>query len=278
LRQVELTAVGITEGDLSRRIPDPDPRTEVGEVGAALNTMLDELHTSSVQRQAALSAAQDSEARMRQFVADASHELRTPLTSVHGISELYRQGAIPSDQIADAFAGIEEQSERMAQLVNDLLLLARRDERLPLDRRPVDLLEVCSDAVRTTTTQRSVSLEMIPGSRAPIVDGDATGLRQVVDNLMVNAVQHGQGDIVVAVGTEGEEAVVRVSDEGPGVAASDRLRVFDRFYRGADDRSRSTGGSGLGLSIVAAIVAAHGGTVNVQGSVFTVRLPCRPVP
>jgi two-component system OmpR family sensor kinase len=119
---------------------------------------------------------------------------------------------------------------------------------------------------------------MIPGSRAPIVDGDATGLRQVVDNLMVNAVQHGQGDIVVAVGTEGEEAVVRVSDEGPGVAASDRLRVFDRFYRGADDRSRSTGGSGLGLSIVAAIVAAHGGTVNVQGSVFTVRLPCRPVP
>lgn len=278
LRQVELTAVGITAGDLSRRIPDPDPRTEVGEVGAALNTMLDELHTSSIQRQAALSAAQDSEARMRQFVADASHELRTPLTSVHGISELYRQGAIPADQIADAFARIEDQSERMAQLVSDLLLLARRDERLPLDRRPVDLLEVCSNAVRTTITQRSVSLEMIPGSRAPIVDGDATGLRQVVDNLMVNAVQHGQGDILVAVGTEGDEAVVRVSDEGPGVPPSDRLRVFDRFYRGADDRSRSTGGSGLGLSIVAAIVAAHGGNVDVQGSVFTVRLPCLPVP
>ncbi len=152
LRQVELTAVGITVGDLSRRIPDPDPRTEVGEVGAALNTMLDELHKSSIQRQAALSAAQDSEARMRQFVADASHELRTPLTSVHGISELYRQGAIPADQIADAFAGIEQQSERMAQLVSDLLLLARRDERLPLDRRPVDLLEVCSNAVRSTIT------------------------------------------------------------------------------------------------------------------------------
>lgn len=274
LRRVETTAAAISAGDLSQRVPQPDPRTEAGAVAAALNTMLDSVETASTQRENALAGAQASEARMRQFVADASHELRTPLTSVRGIAELYRQGAVADDEIDGAFARVENQSERMGALIDELLLLARLDTQRPLDNSPVDLLAICADAVHSVALpDRSISLSVIPGSAAPVVLGDALRLRQVVDNLIANAATHGSGQIDVEVGTRGEHAAVTVIDEGPGVPPADSVRVFDRFYRGASDRSRSSGGTGLGLSIVAALVDAHGGRVSVDGARFEVTLP-----
>lgn len=271
LQTVENTAVAITGGDLSGRVPDPRTGTEAGDVGQALNSMLDRLELSFEQREQAMAAAQESEARMRQFIGDASHELRTPLTGVRGTAELYRQGAIRDDEVPGAFARIEDQAQRMGGLVDELLLLARLDAERPLDVTLVDLLDVCSHAVQAF---EGVTLEVLPDSAAPVVRGDAARLRQVVDNLISNGLQHGQGLVSVAVGTQGDEAVMVVRDEGPGVAAADEERIFDRFYRG--DRARSTAGNGLGLSIVAALVAAHGGSVSVNGPAFTVRLPLAP--
>lgn len=274
LRSVERTALAITAGDLSRRVPAYDPGTEAGEVGGAMNAMLDRLESAFADRATALAGARTSEARMRQFIADASHELRTPLTSVRGLAELHRQGAMPPDSVPDAFARIEEESTRMGLLVEELLLLARLDAERPLERSPVDLLALCGDTVRAVTTpQRPVVLEVLPGSAAPMVLGDGPRLRQVVDNLVSNALQHGRGRVTVRVGTRDGHAVIDVEDEGPGVADEDRERVFDRFYRGGQDRSRATGGSGLGLSIVAALVRVHGGSVAVRGARFTVTLP-----
>ena len=274
LRTVATTAGAITAGDLSPRIPQPDPRTEAGAVAEALNTMLDGVETSSTQREAALAQAQASEARLRQFVADASHELRTPLTSVRGIAQLYRQGAVGDDEVGGAFGRIEDQSERMGVLIEELLLLARLDSQRPLERDPVDLLALCTTAVDSVTVpDRTIELHVIPGSAAPIVIGDSLRLRQVVDNLIANAITHGSGTIELEVGTQGGEAVLAVTDEGPGVADEDSSRVFDRFYRASTDRSRSTGGSGLGLSIVSSLVAAHGGTVTVDHARSEIRLP-----
>ncbi len=274
LRTVATTAGAITAGDLSPRIPQPDPRTEAGAVAEALNTMLDGVETSSTQREAALAQAQASEARMRQFVADASHELRTPLTSVRGIAQLYRQGAVGDDEVGGAFGRIEDQSERMGVLIEELLLLARLDSQRPLERDPVDLLALCTTAVDSVTVpDRTIELRVIPGSAAPIVIGDSLRLRQVVDNLIANAITHGAGTIELEVGTQGGEVVLAVTDEGPGVADEDSSRVFDRFYRASTDRSRSTGGSGLGLSIVSSLVTAHGGTVTVDHARFEIRLP-----
>jgi two-component system OmpR family sensor kinase len=209
---------------------------------------------------------------MRQFIADASHELRTPLTSVRGTAELYRQGGIPETEVPEAFGRVEAQARRMGLLVDELLLLARLDAQRPLELHTVDLLQVCSEAVQGFANE-PVTLSVLPDSGAPLVHGDTGRLRQVVDNLIANGLQHGRGTVTVAVGTEGSSAIVRVSDEGPGVAPQVAERVFDRFYRGAGDRSRTTGGSGLGLSIVAALVAAHGGSVSVSGPTFTVRVP-----
>ena len=272
LQHVESTALAITGGDLTRRVPDMQPGTEAGDVGEALNSMLDRLQTSFDQRQQALDAAQASEARMRQFIADASHELRTPLTSVRGTAELYRQGALAAEDVPRAFGRIEDESQRMGLLVDELLLLARLDAQRPLDMHRVDLLGVCSQSVQSFAGP-PVSLVVLPGSAAPIVHGDAGRLRQVVDNLICNGLQHGRGRVTVAVGTEGADAVVRVSDEGSGVSDDEADKVFDRFYRSAGDRSRSTGGSGLGLSIVASLVAAHAGSVSVSGATFTVHVP-----
>lgn len=269
LAAVERTAVAISGGELHDRVPEPAAGTEAGDVGLALNSMLDRLELSFEQRQQALDVAQASEARMRQFVADASHELRTPLTGVRGTAELYRQGAIPVTEVPAAFGRIEQESQRMGALVDELLLLARLDAQRPLAHDDVDLLQVCSESARSL----GAALRMLPGSEAPIVRGDADRLRQVVDNLIGNGLQHGSGTVTVAVGTRGGQAVVEVSDEGHGVDPDEAARVFDRFYRSAGDRSRATGGSGLGLSIVAAIVAAHGGTVSVIGATFTVVIP-----
>jgi two-component system OmpR family sensor kinase len=268
------TAGAIAAGDLSRRVEPDDERTEVGRLGRALNAMLAQIEEAFEERRA-------SEARLRRFVADASHELRTPLTSIRGYAELFRRGADarPTD-LAKSMARIEEEASRMGVLVDDLLLLARLDQGRPLERRPVDLAAVVADAVegaRAVEPDRPIEL----ASDGPVeLAGDEHRLRQVADNLLDNVRVHTPAGtpVRVRVASEGEEAVLEVADEGPGLAPEVAGRAFERFVRGDPSRSRGTGGAGLGLSIVAAIVEAHGGRVTATerdggGAAFEVRLP-----
>ena len=281
LEDVENTAVAIAGGDLSRRVPERDPRTEVGRLSGALNQMLGQIETAFAERTASETSARRSEDRMRRFVADASHELRTPLTSIRGFAELARQRG--GEVEPATMRRIEEEAKRMGLLVDDLLLLARLDQQRPLTRRPVDLLGLAGDAVhdaRAVQPDRQVALEILPGSVAPVVTGDEARLRQVLGNLMSNALHHTPVDapVTVAVGTADGAALVAVRDSGPGLTPEQKSRVFERFYRADTARTRATGGSGLGLSIVAALVAAHHGTVDVtdspgRGTTFTVHLP-----
>ncbi|HEY3002785.1 MAG TPA: HAMP domain-containing sensor histidine kinase [Kribbellaceae bacterium] len=291
LEDVEHTAVAIAGGDLSRRVPDRDPRTEVGRLSGALNQMLGQIESAFAQRTASEAAARHSEEsarrseeRMRRFVADASHELRTPLTSIRGFAELARQRG--GELNPDEMRRIEDEAKRMGLLVDDLLLLARLDQQRPLARHPVDLLELAGDAVKDAQAvqpERAVRLEVLPGSIAPVVTGDEPRLRQVLGNLMSNALHHTPvtAPVTLAVGTADDAAVVAVRDSGPGLDDEQKARVFERFYRADSARTRGTGGTGLGLSIVAALVAAHRGTVAVSdspggGATFTVRLPLAP--
>ncbi|TMK62137.1 MAG: HAMP domain-containing histidine kinase, partial [Actinobacteria bacterium] len=219
--------------------------------------------------------------RLRRFVADASHELRTPLTSIRGYAELFRRGADsrPED-LAKSMQRIEAEAARMGVLVDDLLLLARLDQGRPLEREPLDLARIVEDAVdsaRAVEPDRPIDLEV----RGPAsVLGDAGRMRQTVDNLLDNARVHtpASSPVRVTVGPDGEAVLLTVADEGPGLPSEVVDRAFERFYRGDPSRSRSMGGAGLGLSIVAAIVEAHGGTVTVRseegaGATFEVRLP-----
>ncbi|GAA1721237.1 sensory box histidine kinase PhoR [Kribbella yunnanensis] len=280
LEDVEHTAVAIAGGDLSRRIPDRDPRTEVGRLSYALNQMLGQIENAFAQRTASEFAARQSEDRMRRFVADASHELRTPLTSIRGFAELSRQRGVVEP---DVMKRIEDEAKRMGLLVDDLLLLARLDQQRPLRMEAVDLLPVAADGLHNAQAvqpERNISLKILPGSEAPVVQGDEARLRQVLGNLISNALHHTPVDapILVSVGTRGRDAVLEVSDSGPGLSDEQKARVFERFYRADSARTRTTGGSGLGLSIVAALVAAHGGRVTVNdtqphGATFTVLLP-----
>jgi two-component system OmpR family sensor kinase len=289
LGEVEETAHAIAAGDLSRRVPERDARTEVGRLSRSLNGMLAQIETAFRAREISEAGARQSEERMRRFVADASHELRTPLTSIRGFAELYRQGAVSSpDDIDRAMKRIEDEAARMGLLVDDLLLLARLDQQRPLERRPVELVAIAADTVHDATAawpDRDVRLRVLTTDEAPIVLGDEARLRQVVSNLVSNAVTHTPPGSVatVTVGTAGNQAVLQVSDTGPGLSAEAAAKVFERFYRADTARTRSAGGSGLGLSIVAALVAAHGGTVTVdtepgRGATFEVRLPLAPVP
>ncbi|PTR28903.1 two-component system OmpR family sensor kinase [Rhodococcus sp. OK519] len=281
LREVEEIAADIAAGDLHRRVPEWDERTEVGRLSSALNGMLTQIQTAFAATAASEDAARQSEERMRRFVADASHELRTPLATIRGFAELYRQGASTDTEMV--MSRIESQAQRMGLLVEDLLLLARMDAQRPFERHFVDLLAVAAGAVhdaRARAPQRRIVLEMLPNSDPPEVMGDDARLRQVVGNLIGNALDHTPegADVTVRVGTDGADAVVEVADAGPGLADEDAARVFERFYRADASRTRASGGSGLGLSIVAAIVAAHGGTVGVdsapgRGATFRVRLP-----
>jgi two-component system OmpR family sensor kinase len=241
---------------------------------------------AQIQRAMASSAqsaelARQSEERMRRFVGDASHDLRTPLTTIRGYAELYRQGAARD---TDMLMGrIESEAGRMGLLVEDLLLLARLDEQRPLDQRRVDLLALASDAVhdaQTVAPERQIRMEVFDGPGTPEVLGDEARLRQVFSNLMSNAVQHTppSAGITVRVGTDEDHAVLEVCDEGPGMNAEDAQRVFERFYRADSSRTRSSGGFGLGLSIVDSLVDAHGGAVSVdttpgRGCRFRVSLP-----
>ena len=290
LRDVERTAEAIAAGDLSVRVPPADPRTEVGSLASSFNVMVDRFESAYSAQQRSEVEARASEGRMRRFVADASHELRTPLTSIRGFAELFRQGAADDpERLAQVLRRIEDEASRMGLLVEDLLLLARLDQARPLRQEPVDLLAVAADVVHAATTvhagSHEVRLDVDTGRGLPVVVGDDARLHQVVTNLVGNAVAHTPAGTRVEVRVQRGEAdvVLEVRDDGPGMAPEVASRVFERFYRADTSRSRaaSTTGSGLGLSIVAAIVAAHGGTVDVdsapgRGSRFVVRLPAAP--
>lgn len=278
LDEVATTAAAIGAGDLTRRVARDDRRTEVGRLGAALNAMLAQLEEAFAQRAA-------SEERLRRFVADASHELRTPVATIRGYAELFRRApGLHPDDLATAMRRIESEAGRVGVLVDEMLLLARLDEGRSLDRDPVDLGELVTDAAaaaRVVEPRRRIDLVR---ADPVVVLGDAVRLRQVVDNLLANAARHTPGDASVAVGVEAGDGwtVVEVADQGPGLTEEQRARVFQRFYRG--DRARTRGndtGAGLGLAIVAAITAEHGGTVDVrsrpgEGATFRVRLPLPP--
>jgi two-component system OmpR family sensor kinase len=295
LVEIEQTARAIAAGDLTRRVPDRDPRTEVGRLGRALNTMLAQIEAAFGARAASEASARRSEDRMRRFVADASHELRTPLTTIRGFAELYRQGAPRNPAELDRLMRrIEDQAARMGLLVEDLLLLARLDQQRPLERLPVDLLALVADAVsdaRAVAPDRRIELVLggDDGDRTGmlVVLGDAERLRQVLANLVDNALTHTPAGSPVEVRVGGAAldgrpgAAVEVVDHGQGLTSEQTERVFERFYRADPARSRAAGGTGLGLSIVAALVAAHGGTVEVdsvpgRGARFRVVLPLAP--
>jgi two-component system OmpR family sensor kinase len=279
LRKIEDTAAAIAAGDLSRRIEDANPRTEVGRLGGALNTMLGQIEEAFDERAA-------SEQRLRRFVADASHELRTPLSAVQAYAELFDRGARdrPED-LERAMAGIERESVRMGVLVDDLLLLARLDQGRPLERRSVDLAEIACEAVdaaRALEPERPIELDA-PDELTLV--GDPDRLRQVLDNLLANVRAHvpAHARVTVSACANDSRAVLAVADEGPGLSEEQAARVFERFYRADPSRSRDRGGSGLGLAIVAAIAAAHGGTATVnsqlgRGTTFTVELPLASAP
>ena len=218
---------------------------------------------------------------MRRLVADAGHDLRTPLTTIRGFAELHRQGAV--DDVDRLMSRIESEARRMGVLVEDLLTLARMDEQRPLARDRVDLLALAADAVhdaRALAPDRAVGLEVIDGPGTPEVLGDDVRVRQVLGNLVDNAVRHTPAGVpvTVRVGTEGGDAVLEVADAGPGMTPEDAARAFERFYRADASRTSATGGSGLGLAIVRSLVEAHGGAVTVdtapgRGATFRVRLP-----
>ena len=281
LSEVEQTAAAIASGQLDRRVPERDPHTEVGRLSLALNGMLTQIQQAVASSESSAETARGSEDRLRRFITDASHELRTPLTTIRGFAELYRQGA--TRDVAMLLSRIESEASRMGLLVDDLLLLARLDVQRPLEHNRLDLLALASDAVhdaRAIDPQRTITMEILDGPGTPEVVGDEPRIRQVLSNLVVNALQHTptSADVVVRVGTDGDDAVVEVADKGPGMSQEDASRVFERFYRTDSSRARASGGTGLGLSIVDSLVHAHGGLVTVttapgKGCCFRVTLP-----
>ena len=279
LREIEDTAEAIAGGDLARRIPTHAADDEVSSLSRSLNAMLAQIETS-------FAASEQSEERMRQFVADASHELRTPLATVRGYAELYRQGAIPTEDALDQAMGrIESEAARMSGLVEGLLTLARLDETPELAVRPVDLTVLAADAVADAQVRepgRQITLHSMNGRIAPVHGlGDESALRQVLINLLGNAVRHTPDGtpIDVRVGNVDDAAVLEVRDHGAGIPRSEAGKVFQRFYRADPSRARTGGGgNGLGLAIVSALVRHQGGRVGVTdtpggGATFVVELP-----
>ena len=323
LVDIEATAGEIAAGHLNLRVPERDPRTEIGSLGRSLNTMLSQIETAFHAQEASEAAAHQSEERMRRFIADASHELRTPVTAIRGFAEYYRQrgglvrhwdrdqkeqasAADSATAAATAEAGltprdldrimvrVEKEAARMGLLVEDLLLLARLDKQRPLARQPVDLLSLAADAVgdaRLLAPARTIDLSVQPGA-AFLVIGDEPRLRQVIGNLMSNALTHTPDgtpiEVSVSSGTLDPQAgdhtpavILDVTDQGPGMTQEQARRVFERFYRADQARTRATGGSGLGLAIVRALLVAQGGVASVrtaegQGATFRIALPLAP--
>ncbi|MFN8172030.1 MAG: HAMP domain-containing sensor histidine kinase [Candidatus Nanopelagicales bacterium] len=283
LDEMATAAHEIADGDLSRRVPEVPTSREVEELATSFNMMVTHIERAFAAQQASEAQARESEDRMRRFVADAGHELRTPLTSIRGYAELIEQGAAPDP--ADAVARIQAEAARMGSLVDDLLQLARMDQQRPLERLPVALGDVARasiDAATVANPDRRVTLTApVDG---PWVLGDETRLRQVVDNLLSNAIRYSPATepIDVRVETIGPEdarrAQVSVVDRGPGLSADEVAHVFERLYRTDEARTRVTGGSGLGLAIVRSIVLAHAGETYVdstpgEGSTFGFRVP-----
>jgi two-component system, OmpR family, sensor kinase len=275
LEDMAETAGAIAQGDLTRRVPDEGGRTEVGRLGVALNTMLGNIEH-------AFAAKAASEERLRRFLADASHELRTPLTSIRGYAEMFDRGTRdrPED-LATSMRHIRSEADRMSELVNDLLLLARLGIERPLERERLDLGTVADEAVRAAHVAAPDHPIRYVGNGPVPVEGDASRLRQVADNLLANAVRHTPPGtpVEVRVTSDDDSAVLEVEDRGPGVAPEDQELIFQPFNRADASRARSTGGVGLGLAIVAAISRAHGGSAGVRsngGATFWVRIPLAP--
>jgi two-component system, OmpR family, sensor kinase len=340
LDEIEETAEAIADGHLDRRVPERDPRTEIGRLGRSLNSMLSQIETAFHAREESEAAAHRSEERMRRFIADAGHELRTPLTAIRGFAEYYRQrgglvphwdrdeqakaatsatgfvhphggsggmdssgrggasgiagGGLTPDDLDRLMQRVEKEAARMGLLVEDLLLLARLDQQRPLARQPVDLLSLAGDAVhdaRLLAPARTVDLSVQPGA-AFLVIGDEPRLRQVIGNLMSNALTHtpdgtpievsiGSGTLDPRLPSSSPAVTLDVTDHGPGMTPEQAHRVFERFYRTDQARTRATGGSGLGLAIVNALIAAHGGVASVRtapgkGATFRIALPLAP--
>ncbi|MEO7070218.1 MAG: HAMP domain-containing sensor histidine kinase [Nostocoides sp.] len=256
---------------------DTDPRTEVGQVGLAFNRMLDNVD-------GALHSRQESEMRVRQFVADASHELRTPLASIRGYAELSRREKDPVPPgVTHALSRVESEAQRMTSLVEDLLLLARLDEGRPLDREEVDLSMIAINAVSDAHAASPTHSWQLDLPDQPVtVTGDGARLYQVLTNLLANARTHTPSGTTVVTSVQPADGAVRISvtDNGPGIPEPLQSKVFERFTRGDDSRSRAAGSTGLGLSIVAAVGQAHGGTVDVEShpgrTSFSITLPRTP--
>ena len=276
LEDVEVTAEQIAAGDLSARMPEANPHTEVGRLVTSLNSMLTRIESS-------FDARAESENKLRRFVADASHELRTPLTAIRGFSELVRQGAVSGEEpTKEIIARIEGESKRMGALVEDLLLLARLDQAREMESKPVNLNEVIESAVASA---RAAGPNHPVTYSAPSEElfalGDEPRIHQVVANLLANARAHTPTGTAINVSLTRDNDGIRISvaDNGPGLSIEDQKKIFERFYRADPSRVRVDGeGSGLGLSIVDAVMAAHGGTVTVQselgkGATFTLFFP-----
>jgi two-component system OmpR family sensor kinase len=274
LTRMEVTAGEIAAGELSRRVSPASSRTEVGRLGLALNAMLDRLEEAFAERQA-------SEDRLRQFLADASHELRTPLASIRGYAELFRMGATRDEAGTEmAMRRIEDESTRMGVLVEDLLTLARLDEAPELGRQPVDLALLANDAVhdaRATAPERAIELSAPPEA---IVSGDSHALRQVLANLLRNALVHTPAGtpIDVSVREDLRSVTVTVRDHGPGLPDTSQEQLFGRFWRAEGGRERGKAGAGLGLAIVRSLTDAHHGRISAHnapggGAAFVVTLP-----
>ncbi len=276
LANVEATAERIAEGDLTARLPDVKPHTEVGRLVSTLNTMLGRIEES-------FAARLESESKLRRFVADASHELRTPITAIRGFAELHRQGAISGEEKTKELLGrIENESKRMGSLVEDLLLLARLDQSREMKSDPVNLTQIVSDAVASARAAgQNHTVNFDEESEEFYALGDKDRIHQVVANLLANARTHTPaGTIIdVSVKQDTDGVRIRIADNGPGLSKSDQERIFERFYRADASRVRTDGeGTGLGLSIVDAVMRAHAGEVSVQsevgkGAVFTLFFP-----
>ena len=274
LIRIEDTAAAIAGGDLARRVDEADPATEIGSLGQSLNAMLAQIEQAFDERRR-------SEQRLRRFVADASHELRTPLTSVRGFAELFRRGAADRpDDLAIVMSRIEAEAVRMGVLVEDLLLLARLDQGRAIERQPVDVAALVGELVEDHRMLHAEWPIELRSGDVPDVLGDELRLRQAIGNVLTNARLHTPAGtpIAVSVSQRAEEVVIEVADRGPGIPADELARVFERFFRADPSRARASGGSGLGLSIVASILEAHGGKVEAEnrpdgGAVFRLVLP-----
>jgi two-component system OmpR family sensor kinase len=275
------TAAHIAAGDLSRRVERSDDRTEVGRLGTSLNEMLGQIETAFSEREASEAALRSSEERLRRFVGDASHELRTPLAAIQAYAELFARGADqhPED-LPRLMRNIHKECLRMSVLVDDLLLLTRLDQGRPLERKPVDLGAIAYDTVeagRAMDPDRPIDIAV---DGLVEVQGDRTRLRQISDNLLLNARLHTPPGTPVEIRVSQRDGfgVLHVIDHGPGIEPDVAAKVFERFYRGDPSRSRADGGSGLGLSIVQAIAQAHGGRAETSptpggGATFTIEIP-----